>query len=272
MKDGWEKFEILTKFFGSIVLAAIPVMIGVGATKISRSMERAKLVESLIGELTNDERQTRRDLALIALDSAVPAAERCRAFGVLGCSVDETAPDLVADVAIVLWRDLDNQRQSSKAAEILKKRKPDTYEDILGRYNRPISSVNLDTPAEPRAVARQAQAAQIIAQVTTPAAKTEGSLAGVRLVFIQYDRDREQARRVQDALRVKGIAAPGLEQVNGIARNDIRYSGADDRAAAENLRHFLADTMNIPVTGDDIIDLSAKYRVPAGQLELWLKD
>jgi predicted RNA-binding protein with RPS1 domain len=66
--------------------------------------------------------------------------------------------------------------------------------------------------------------------------------------------------------------------VNGIKNNDIRYANSSDRSLAENLRDFLKtekdiQIKDIQIEDKNLIDLSTKgYKVPPGQLEIWLKD
>ena len=66
--------------------------------------------------------------------------------------------------------------------------------------------------------------------------------------------------------------------MNGIKNNDIRYANSSDRSLAENLRDFLKtekdiQIKDIQIEDKNLIDLSTKgYKVPPGQLEIWLKD
>ncbi|NCR58772.1 MAG: hypothetical protein GPJ01_13725 [Microcystis aeruginosa LL13-06] len=88
-----------------------------------------------------------------------------------------------------------------------------------------------------------------------------------------YKSDRAKAEKLQKVLQDKGILAPGIEQVNGIKNNDIRYANSSDRSLAENLRDFLKTEKDIQIEDKNLIDLSTKgYKVPPGQLEIWLKD
>ena len=132
MKDRWDKIEIMTKLIASVVLVAIPIMIKLGADGISRSMERAKLVESLIGELTDDQKQTRRDLAVLALDSALSPEEDCLLW-LVACKIDDDAPDLVTDVALVLWRDQAAQSGTTEATKIIKELELTTAAEVIRR-------------------------------------------------------------------------------------------------------------------------------------------
>jgi hypothetical protein len=96
-------------------------------------------------------------------------------------------------------------------------------------------------------------------------------LSGIRLIYIQYRNDKDKAEKVQKYLQEKGISAPGIEQVQGISANDIRYFNTGDQTIAKKLKDNLEQSQNIKF--DRLLNLSdAGYRVPAGQLEIWLRD
>lgn len=98
-------------------------------------------------------------------------------------------------------------------------------------------------------------------------------LNGIKIVYIQYRSNRTKAEQLQTALQQENISAPGIEQVQGISKNDIRYANKADLKLAQNLRYFLKNKTDIQIENKDLIDLSTKgYRVPSGQLEIWLKD
>ena len=97
-----------------------------------------------------------------------------------------------------------------------------------------------------------------------------GNLTGVRLVYIQYNRDEQLAKEIQKVLQDSGISAPGLEKKKDIKENDIRYANSADKQTAEALKKYLEEKETIEFTKP--IDLSqAGYRVPLGQFEVWLK-
>ncbi|CCI21583.1 hypothetical protein [Microcystis aeruginosa] len=61
--------------------------------------------------------------------------------------------------------------------------------------------------------------------------------------------------------------------MNGIKENSIRYANSADKPIAEKLRVFLwKKNIKIEPNPKTFIDLSTKYKVPPGQLEIWLKD
>ncbi|KGF72260.1 hypothetical protein DO97_10930 [Neosynechococcus sphagnicola sy1] len=83
-------------------------------------------------------------------------------------------------------------------------------------------------------------------------------------MYIQYKSNKELAEKLQKELQSKGVSAPGIEQ------NDIRYANTADKQISENLQAYLEKNQGIKI--EKLIDLSTtKYRVPAGQVEIWLK-
>lgn len=111
-----------------------------------------------------------------------------------------------------------------------------------------------------------------IAIAPTITSQQDLKLKGIRIVYIQYRSNKTKAEAIQIALQDEGIAAPGIEKINGIKENSIRYANSSDRSLAENLRNFLKSKTGIQIE-ENLIDLSiSKYKVPSGQLEVWLKD
>jgi hypothetical protein len=92
------------------------------------------------------------------------------------------------------------------------------------RSNYVIHTLPTDTE-----IARKANISETIAAIQPSADKSGGDLVGVRLVYIQYRTDREIARRIQDDLQQKEVSAPGIEQVNEIEENSIRFANAVDK-------------------------------------------
>jgi hypothetical protein len=278
-KDLWDKTEVIIKLVGSVVLVAIPIMISIGANRISQSMERGKLVESLLAELTNEEKRMRRDLALIALDAAVPPPEKCGFLGWFNCGIDETASDMVSDVALVLWRELGRSGETAEAAKIITKRKPTTHKTLLIADALVTSDPDPDFTVNEQTSSQIAQKARIVSRLVAQSATSkspapvqpDSALAGVRTVYIQYRDDIGLAERIRAALREKGVSVPRLEQVSAIRQDDIRYRNADEMAAAKRLRDFLRTGYQIQIGDNKLIDLSRRgYEVPVGQFEVWI--
>lgn len=283
-KDSWDKFDIL---FKTLVLGLIPIAIGVAANGVADSLKRGQLIQSLVDNLS--QRDTKRDIALIALNDAITAKKKCRVLGLFNCSVD-VSNDPVSQIASVLIGDsleeaLD-KKQSPKELSVAKfilteSARGDTrfYEAKFGQRFRELKAnaqsvaiSNADARPTQEDIAKQANISQTIAVLDTRKNKSNESpaLSGVRLVYIQYGSDQNLAKKVQALLVSNKVAAPGTEQVQGVTRSSIRYSGAADKPAADLLRLLLMK--EIGIDADDMIDLSKSgYRVPSGQFEVWLR-
>ncbi len=281
-KDKWDKFDII---FKAIVLGVIPIVIAFGADNIAQSLKRGELVRSLISDLTQPD--AKRDVALIALDAAIPPQQKCSMFGIGACQNDPDQ-DQVVNIAITLIKnsidDASKKGQSPSELEVAKRviytRASEAY--YSGKFDKiyhatasggqsdAISNVQVTPPsaAEKESKAKISQTIAAIQPSTT--ANRNEQLAGVRLVFIQYKSDRKLTEKLQKSLQTMGVSAPGFQQVSGITQNDIRYANAEDRSIAENLQAYLK-TQDIEI--EKLIDLSkANYSVPSGQIEIWLKD
>jgi hypothetical protein len=297
---GRQQLEIATRFFSTIVLASIPIVIGFGAAEISRAMERGKLIDSLIAELTDANSQTRQDLAILALDDAI-SPQRCF-LNQFNCKIDESREDLVTSIASLMICDLsqgvasacnaegrpDFEYKAKTAIEIIKRRRPGTHALILSELTGRVSSLDPNATVDDCSIeAVKAKTAEILVEsnilpVDTgappdvppdvqPVSDAPPSIEGVRVVYIQFANDKQTAMRLQELLKGRGVSAPGIERVAGITQSDVRFSNASDRAAAERLREVVAAEL-----GHDAIalrDLSnAGYAVPGGQFEIWLSN
>lgn len=283
-KDNWDKLEIAIKFAGAVVLAAIPLVIKYSADNIAQSLERGRLVQSLITDLTQRETQARRDIALVALDAAVPEKQECHILGFWGCE-PKPDEDQVVDVALILLSDVvrgaSNSGQpvseSTIAKKIIIKRASNSFYNaklnLLLEANRgqATSEVNPGESLPESEVQRRATTSQIVQRIQPEAAIAEPALAGVRLVYIQYQKDRSKAERLQKYLQAEGVAAPGIESVPGIRESDIRYANAADAATAQRLKDYLQKQFQD--IQFNLVDLSKSgYKVSPGQFEIWLKD
>ncbi|EAZ94264.1 hypothetical protein [Crocosphaera chwakensis] len=79
------------------ILVAIPIVIGIVGNNISQSLDRAKLIDALLDDLTNTE--TRRDIALMALHMGIPVKKS------ILLKIDEDQSDEVVEIAEILLRD-----------------------------------------------------------------------------------------------------------------------------------------------------------------------
>lgn len=276
-KDSWDKFDIL---FKSIVLGLIPIVIGVAASNVADSLKRGQLIQSLVATLS--ERDSKRDISLVALNEAIKVRQNCL-FYFFACKPD-TDNDPVSQIAVLLIRSSieeakgKNQqpRELAVAKHILTKSDrgdPVFYKKEFGYLEESAQSKarsNVTAAAQtPEKAAESANISQALATLA-PASLPTQSLEGIRLVFIQYENQVELAKNIQAFLKRENVSAPGTEKVQGIRGASIRYSGPSDRMAAENLQRFIHAKAKIKI--ENLIDLSqSDYRVPSGQLEVWVQ-
>jgi hypothetical protein len=286
-KDNWDKFDILMKI---VILGFIPMVIKIGADKVAQSLATANLVNSSISSLV-DGNNKKRDIALIALDYAIPK---------IICSSEcekKWKEDQVVDIATVLIDDVvtknqqpnvvatENQLLEVKVArKILTRRTSEEFYNLLYQYNvqakqtegtssKDVSQDN--KPSQEEVNSKQNRDAIIKAMqppLPLPTKNSDKELDGIRLVYIQYDSKDDQAKKLQEALQkeISLSAAPGTQYVTGIKESSIRYANPADEELAKKLQAYLKN-MNPSISIEKLIDLSkAGYKVPSGQLEVWL--
>ena len=291
-KDNWDKFEIAIKFIGSVVLVAIPIVIKYSADSISQSMQRGQLIQSLTTELV--QKDARRDIALIALDAAIPEKKKCTILWIWGCQNDLEPKNLEEDQVLAIAevlvnrsiKDYKKQVQNIDLAEIevakqiiIRRTDEEYYKkkyreevELLAQEDRQTSKKDVETKPTQQEIASKTQSSNFLQAIQPQQTQSNGSnLAGIRIVYIQYDTDKELAERIQKKLQDKGILAPGIEKISGIKNNDIRYANAADKDIAENLKKYIEEKEQ-QIKFDKLIDLSDKgYTVSSGQFEIWLK-
>ena len=272
--DFWEKVKIATGFFSGVVLVAIPIAIQVGASNIAQSLETGRIIQQLITDLTRPREKTRQDIALVALDAAIKPDKKCKILWSWGCQNNARENDQVVSIAVIILKDLQGESEQAKA--IIKQRMPeDRADSLIGKITRPnaISSRDPNLKSSSEQAAQTAQAAKIAADVLAPPTNQlpESDFAGIRIVYIQYRSNVEEARAIQDFLRNKGITVADLEKVDGITENSIRYANSPYAAMAKILQETLEVEYGLSFV-DPINLKSAGYRVPDGQFEIWLKN
>ncbi|MEM8717682.1 MAG: hypothetical protein AAGE84_00025 [Cyanobacteria bacterium P01_G01_bin.39] len=266
----WDILDILVS---KIILVAIPIVIGVVGNNISQSLQKGQLIDSLLDDLTTDNRQ---DIALIALDAAIKPPK------------SEEDSDQVVDIAKVVLKgriakgtssgQSQNQRKldSSTASMIIQKRKPLAGKDIVSSIaiealdelpsNNKRTSLNTEEVQSSEIKIKQSQTAEVIADVLP---------ADVKFTYIQYKTDQKIAEELRTHLRNQDVVTPRIEQINSIIQDDIRFSSESDRKSAEDLKKNIENFLQEKnITKDfKLINLSKKgYQVPSGQFEVWLNN
>lgn len=214
--DRWDVFNILVN---KGVLIAIPIVLGFYGNKISQSIEKAKLIESLLDDLTTNEVNTRRDIALIALDSAVSPSK------------NESESDQVVEISKILLTDIitrdnpyiDEQTSINKdiekaiAVKIIKKRKPNSGEviikDLVEEIVAVLPSEEIVSSANPNAAVNQNDSSRkeridnLIADILP---------ADVKRVYIQYKDDKQNADIIREHLREQNISVALVQKIEDI--------------------------------------------------------
>lgn len=283
-KDHWDKFDIT---FRSIILGLIPIVIALAADNVAQSLKRGELIQSLVESLSKSD--NKRDIALIALDEAIPPRQKCELLWLWRCHNNLENDPVVQIATVMINTSLDEaleKKQSPKELSVAKKiisstrrGDPNYYRDEFeSRYKKleesaqSVARSNLEgKPTTEEEISKQANISQTLAVIQPSSQQpTVDELKGIRLVFIQYKSKRDLAENIQKDLQRMGISAPGIEKVDGITQNDIRFAASADRETAERLRAYLQKNQSISF--DKLIDLAqSKYRVPLGQFEIWLK-
>jgi len=255
---GWQKWDVAGKWFSGAVtgtaLFVLTYCFNQSSQRIARTQQNATLVAQLIASLA-DTSGARKDLALIALDYAVPTPS-----GALGDTVD-----LVARVSERLVRTDTVIAHGRFALTVLRKRAPASAAAIAREYS-PKSPTVAELPAEHR-----------VAGDTTPrtAAAIPPAVRNVArgVVYIQFDgrgpteiRDRALMNRLRAALAGRGYAAPGVDSVSGGADNTVRYFNDLDRDGADSVASIVAQTLRVMRPRVR----RAPYRGSQGLLEVWL--
>ncbi|MCK5021517.1 MAG: hypothetical protein KAS32_31185 [Candidatus Peribacteraceae bacterium] len=111
VRDIWGKIDVIGKVISGVLLAVITILIGIGVNRVEKAVKKGELVQSLISDLTQNEKRFRQDVALIALDH----------------TLGDNDSDIVVEIA---WQILVNRPQIPDNAafdiafQIIQKRNP----------------------------------------------------------------------------------------------------------------------------------------------------
>lgn len=93
-----------------------------------------------------------------------------------------------------------------------------------------------------------------------------------RLCYIQYNnkQNTEAVIAFQNDLKSKSWIAPGIDYVEGNYKNTVKYFNNEDKNLAERVaaigkQNFNSDFRKVAI-------LSSKYKVPKGQIEVWVNN
>jgi len=254
-KDFWDKLDVFGKIFSGVVLAAIVVVIKMGADDIATSMHTGELAKNLINDLTKKDEKIRQDIALITLNRAIGDKNPHLIVDIAEniFNANKEYVDLSGNVAFAIIK----ERNPAKAEEIRKKVVAFTDNPDLRKNLRSASDLTQSTSTRTEVPAQ----AQLISRVYK------------NVIYIQFR--GEKNKFIIEELRLKlnkeGYA-PGVELVDKDYPNSIRYFHQEDRGLAEQVasiaRSFLKEKKyEINLTPQD---LSGKFKIPKGQVEVWI--
>jgi hypothetical protein len=213
-KDAWDKLNIVVS---NIILVAIPIVIAVVGDNISRSLERGKFIDSLLDDLTTPKVGTRRDIALIALDSAIPPPKH------------ESQTDQVVDIAEILLKDtiagvkqqeVTKRLESSAANKIILKRKPKTGKSI-------VLSIVSDLYPTGETKKESSQSQEIISSL----------IPDKKIIYITFRGDitRDMINKMRESFQEQGWISPPAIRKEEVSMNSVNYFHESDRELAKNI-------------------------------------
>lgn len=251
-KDTWEKFDIISKFLGSVILVIIAFLIKSGTEQVTQSNEKSKIVNTLISDLSDD-KKVRQDIALIALDNYLSKK-------------DDSLICLIAERIIL--NDKKEKWDSSSlliserrvAFNIIKKRDITRANNLVNalassRERLPVTAPSNGDTARPVKISVSKEA-NLLAELSN------------KIVYIQWHGKKEAAEKIRAICNSRGWTSPVSESINYDFSSDIRFFHKEDSVFAVRVKH-LADS----ITKSDIQLIHVKYytkAVPPGQIEVWI--
>ena len=268
-KDNWDKLNIVVS---NIILVAIPIVIGVVGDNISRSLERSELIESLLDDLTSTEAETRRDIALIALDSAIPPPK------------DESKPNQVVDIAEIVLKGtivgvsekqeiIQRTIESSAAKKIILKRKPQTGEKIVQDISGDALSTFKTTEDNGRENGEKGQVKEM-SEIEQSKKIISSLLPDKKFIYITFrgSLTRELINKIRESFQEDGWIAPqALRRADGY-ENSVKYFHESDRTLAESVKTKTQEfftSQNCTKQEVKVEDNSSENR-NEGEIELWI--
>jgi hypothetical protein len=173
------------------------------------------------------------------------------------------------------WKDFDNKTSCPRFlvfATTIKDRAPELSNSVNSDYVRLCrtegGSGNPDAANNPSADASYNKLEQITANVAAQA-PVSASLAGIT-VFIQYKSNKDEAERIRGLVMATGAKAPGIDAVAAVPRADeIRIY----KSSQKQLGDALKAKLDSPERTFTVRSLEASFpKLPANQMEVWLKD
>lgn len=253
-RDIWSKLEIVGKLISGVILVIIALYIDRGSEKIAQALSSGDLTQKLLEDLasTDSARTLRHEIALAALDQTVYAQNRELVLAVCERIIRNASyrgTDRIYAYEILRSRD------STRALALL---------HSIARSAPESSSVEaISAVAPPRDEVVQ----QIVQEIVD--ARTGN------VVFVQFRGgiQRDVMQGLQQRLIAAGYNTPGIERVPGTYRSSVRYFHPQDAPLADSVAaltraYFQARNESLDIAAADFT--ATKYKVPAGQIEVWI--
>jgi hypothetical protein len=273
LKDLWDKMDIAGRLLSGVALALIALIINVKSEKIADSLKNGQLTQSLVDSILKQDKDSKRDLALITLDETIGGDQIdlvCRvcaqvaengvsdvmAAGMPGAAAS-TAPE---DVVIAV---------NKVARQILKKRscKPDLLSSLEAKDRDFVAQYRsrMHSQADPNVTAQvRFEVPALIKVINKPAGNT---------VYIQYRDDWQgtgKLKDLHDALEKHGFTSPRGDEKIGQAlkfKGNVRYFYPQDEAKAQEVLEIVKMVFGKNYALTSIIN--TKFQPPQGQIEVW---
>lgn len=250
-RDRWDKAQIIAQIISGVVLAGIAVVLSVGSSQISASIQKGQFLSGVIDDLTSIDNRGRRDIALIALDRFLGDSETELVIEVAQQVIRNSSFDSVESQ--IAFKILEN-RDSEQAQRIL--------DEIAKTVRKTISAADdIAGPAEiPQSPA--------ILKAQTRIAKVSERIGG-NIIYIQFSGKENRGRvdKLAKELREQGFKVPGIEH-RDFNFNDVRFFRPEDRVVAEEIAESVQKLLNIELKVKDLSQ--SRMNAPKGLIEVWL--
>lgn len=265
-KSFWDILDILSKFTTGFLLVVIAFVLDIGSKRIAQSNEESKIIQSLIEDLTTKQAESRNDVALLSLEKYLVAKTDDKNFERNKAYITEVAETILRQR---IHDDSSFSLESSIPFKIVNKYDTAEANLVLTQYSqnkRDTININQGSPL----TALTVNNLQPIAQSKNATEANVISSFNKKFCYIQYNNNAaaDKVREFQNTLKSKEWIAPGIDYVEGNYNNIVKYFNAEDKQLAERCAALAkasldADFKIVPI-------LSSKYKVPKGQLEVWI--
>jgi hypothetical protein len=274
-KDFWDKADIIGKLLSGIALAVIALLVNCHTQHIEDSLKNGQLTQSLIDTILKQDKNSKRDLALIALDETIGATQRD-----LVCRVGAQVAENGVDEAMAAPGSTGNQQPQDAviavnkvARQIVRNRAcpPDFLtgleakdREFVAKYRPQVYSQPDPSAASQTASDVPAVVPALIKLITKPSANT---------VYVQYRDDwtgTDKLKDLHDALEKHGFSSPRRDEKIGRSlefKANVRYFYADDAAQAQAVQSIVKSVLGKEYKLVPIVN--SRFQPPHGQIEVW---